>query len=260
MDIQTLPLDEVQVFLIVFCRVAGFVGAIPVLMSGQTPPQVKVGLAFSCALVLYPIMAPYVPNMELNAVTFSLLVVTETLLGIVIGFTARMIFTAVEFGATVIGFQMGFAAANVFDPQGERQIALLSQFQNVFAILIFLAIDGHHIFLRTAAISYEYLPPGQFNYSGPVTEYLIQLAAHMFTVGAQFSAPVLAVLLLSGLTLGILARIFAKLNVFMLSFPINITIGFSVIALTLPLLSVLLRREFDELTTRILNILTLLAN
>ena len=60
--------------------------------------------------------------------------------------------TAVEFGATVIGFQMGFAAANVFDPQNQRQVALISQFQNVFAILIFLAVNGHHLFLKTALV------------------------------------------------------------------------------------------------------------
>lgn len=258
MDTLLVPVGEFQIFLIVLARVAGFMGAIPVFFSGQVPPQVKIGLIVSVTLVLFPVMSPFVNIENLTSVSFLLLIVSEVLLGLLLSLTARFIFTAVEFGATVIGYQMGFAAANVFDPQNERQISLISQFQNVFAILIFFAINGHHVFLRTAVHSYEFLPPGQFNYSGNAIPYLFELASHMFQIGAQFSAPVLAVLLLSGLILGILARIFPQLNVFMLSFPLNIGISFTVIALTLSMLAMLVSREFDQLGERILNILTLL--
>ena len=176
-----------------------------------------------------------------------------------IGLVARLIFTSVEFGATVIGYQMGFAAANIFDPQGERQVALLSQFQNVFAILIFLSLNVHLIFLKAAVRSYELLPPGKLNISGEAVPYLMELASHMFTLGVKFSAPVLAVLLFTGLILGILARVFPQLNVFLLSFPLNIGIAFIVIALTLDIVFILLRREFDLLTERFLSLLNYLS-
>ena len=258
MDTFLVPVGEFQIFLIVLARVAGFLSAIPVFFAGQTPAQVKVGLTVSITLVLFPVMSPFIDLKDLTTVSFLLLVVSEVLLGLLLALMARFIFTSVQFGATVIGYQMGFAAANVYDPQNETQISLISQFQNVFAILIFFAINGHHVFLRTAVRSYEYLPPGQFNYSGNAIPYLFELASHMFQIGAQFSAPVLAVLLLSGLILGILARIFPQLNVFMLSFPLNIGISFTVIALTLSMLAMLISREFDQLGERILNIMTLL--
>ncbi|CAG37402.1 flagellar biosynthetic protein FliR [Desulfotalea psychrophila] len=260
MDPLLIPIEQFQLFLVVLSRVAGFVGAIPVISSVQSPKQIKIALACSVALVLFPIMSPVIHIKELTMPSFALLIVAEVLVGTTIGFAAKLIFTSIEFGATVIGYQMGFAAANVFDPQTKGQVALISQFQNSFAILIFLAIDGHHIFIHTASISYQFLPPGQFNYSGGAVPYLIELTAHMFQMGIQFSAPVLAVLLLSGLILGILSRVFPQLNVFMLSFPINIGLAFTVISLTLGLLAMLLSREFDQLPERILNILTLLHN
>jgi flagellar biosynthetic protein FliR len=150
---------------------------------------------------------------------------------------------------------MGFAAANVFDPQHQNQISLISQFQNVFAILIFLALDGHHLFIKIAARSYQLLPPGNLNLSGEAVPFLMELTSRMFELGLQFSAPVLAVLLRSGLILGILARVFPQLNVFLLSFPLNIGIAFIVMALTLDMITSLLRREFDALGERILIIL-----
>ena len=258
MDIQLVPINEFQLFLICLARVAGFIAAIPVIIASQTPPQLKAGLVFMVSLLLFPVMQPSIPPMTLDPGTFLLLAISEVLLGAAIGLIARMIFTAVEYGGTVIGYQMGFAAANVFDPSSERQLALISQFQNVFAILIFLAIDGHHIFFQIAVESYKILPPGVFNISGEAIPYLLKLSSRIFMLGIQFSAPVLAVLLLSGLILGILARVFPQLNVFLLSFPLNIAISFTVIALTLPLVTILLRREFDNLGERILTLLQLL--
>lgn len=259
MDTQLIPIEQFQTFLVVLSRVAGFIGAIPVLSSAQTPARIKTSLTVVIAILLFPIMEPAVGEISLAPTSFGLLIVSELLLGLLLGLVARLIFTAVEFGATVIGFQMGFAAANVFDPQNQRQVALVSQFQNVFSILIFLAINGHHLFIQTAVHSYDILPPGQLNLSGDAVPYLIELSSHMFALGVQFSAPVLTVLLLSGLILGSLSRVFPQLNVFLISFPINIGTAFIVIALTLPLVSMLLRREFDSLTERFLTILNYLA-
>ncbi len=258
-DIQLFPVEQFQSYLVVTARIAGFIGAIPVVMAAQTPVRVKTGLVFATSLLLFPVMREALGDVDFSPIPFALLIVSELLLGLLIGLVARLIFTAVEFGATVIGFQMGFAAANVFDPQGERQVALLSQFQNIFAIIIFLAINGHHLFFQAAVRSYELLPPGLLDLSGEAVPFLMQLASHMFAIGVQFSAPVLAVLLLTGLILGILARVFPQLNVFLLSFPINIGAGFIVIALTLDLMSTLIRREFDNLGEWIVTLLNYLA-
>jgi flagellar biosynthetic protein FliR len=235
--------------------VAGFIGAIPIYSGNQTPARIKVTLVFTISLLLFPILSPGMPTISFEPISFLLLTVNETLLGLLLGLMSRLVFTTVEFGGTIIGYQMGFAAANVFDPQHQNQVSLISQFQNVFAILIFLALDGHHIFIKTAARSYQLLPPGNLNLSGEAIPYLMELTSRMFTLAVQFSAPVLVVLLLSGLILGILARVFPQLNVFLLSFPLNIGIAFIVIALTLDMVTSLLRREFDAIGERILTLL-----
>lgn len=258
MDIQLIPIEQFQTFLVVLARIAGFIGAIPVFSTGVAPIRVRVGLVVMSALLLFPLMSVDIQPVSFTPLPFLLFLISELLLGTLIGLAARLIFTAVEYGATVIGYQMGFAAANVFDPSNERQISLLSQFQNVFAIFIFLAIDGHHMFFRLAVESYQLLPPGHLNLAGEAIPYLIELVARMFSLGLQFSAPVLAVLLLSGLILGVLARVFPQLNVFLLSFPINIGTAFIVIGLTLDFSASVLRREFDALADTLVNLLVYL--
>ncbi|MBW2684201.1 MAG: flagellar biosynthetic protein FliR, partial [Deltaproteobacteria bacterium] len=41
MDIQLIPVEQLQTFLVVTSRVAGFIGAIPVLSSAQSPMRIK---------------------------------------------------------------------------------------------------------------------------------------------------------------------------------------------------------------------------
>lgn len=259
MDIELIPLTQFQTFLICTSRVGGFIGAMPVFSGPQTPARLKAALVFAISLILFPITRELIPVEAFSMLSFLLFLISELLIGMLIGLVGRLVFTAVEFGGTVIGFQMGFAAANVFDPQNQRQISLISQFQNVFAIFIFLAIDGHHLFIRTALKSFTVLPPGGIDLSGEAVPYLITLSSSVFSLGVQFSAPVLAVLLLSGLILGILARTFPQGNVFLLSFPLNIGISFVVIGLTLDLVALMLRREFDDLGNRFLTLLSFLS-
>jgi len=257
-DLQLVPLERFQDFLLCLLRVAALVTAIPVFGGRQVPAQFRIGLIAAVTLMLFPLMEPLTPEITLTMPGFGLLIVGEVLLGLLLGLSARLIFTAVELGGNVIGTKMGFAAANVFDPQSQQQVALMSRFQNLFAMLIFLALNGHHIFLRLIIKSYTILPVGYFDFSGGAMEFLTNLTSSMFVLGVQFAAPVLAILIITSLVLGVMARVFPQLNVFMLSFPVNIGIAFLVIGLTLNLSVLLLRREFDFLGERLLTLFHLL--
>lgn len=258
MDFPLISLNDFQLFLLSLLRVGSLIAAMPVLGGAQTAQRFKVGLTFVLGLLLFPLSKKYFLPIPFVPVVLLVVVIQEVLLGVLIGLIARLIFSAVEFGGTVIGYQMGFAAANVFDPQNQRQISLMSQFQNVFAILIFLSMDGHMILIRAIVSSFEVLPPGQIDFSKGAIPFLIDATTQMFILGVKFSAPILAVLLLSSLVLGIMARVFPQLNVFLLSFPLNIGLSFLVIGLTLPLIVGLLAREFHQMELNIFQLLKLL--
>jgi flagellar biosynthetic protein FliR len=210
------------------------------------------------SLLLFPAMLPYAPTESLSMTGFGLLILNEVLLGTIIGLISQMVFAAVGFGGTVIGYQMGFAAANIFDPQTTQQLSLISQFVNILALLAFLSLDIHQYYFRAVIESYRLLPPGFLDFSGGAVQELMRMASRMFVLGVQFSAPVLALLLLANMVLGILARVFPQLNVFVLSFPLNIGIAFLVMGLTLGASFSVLRREFDTMMENILTLMTLL--
>lgn len=258
MELLLVPVDKIQLALICLARVAAIIGSMPVFGSGQVPARAKTLLALMLTALILPAVESYLPADAFTPLSLGLLVANETLLGIMLGFVARLVFTAVEFGGTIVGYQMGFAAANVYDPQNQRQVSLLSQFQNVIAILIFLVLDIHYVFIRVLVDSYQLLPPGLLDFSAGAIPFVMELTSRMFVLAIRFSAPILAVLLLSGLVLGILSRVFPQLNVFMLSFPINIGLAFIIIGLTLNMVVALISREFSLLPDHFEHLLLLL--
>lgn len=244
-----------QLFLVCLARMAAMLGTLPVFGSGTAPARVRIGLAVMLSLLIFPVVRPHLPPPDFSPAALALLILGESLLGLMVGFIAQLVLTAVEVGGTIIGYKMGFAAANVFDPQSQRQIELISQYQNVIAILIFLALDVHHLFIRAVVRSYELLPPGGIDVGGEAIPFLVSLVSRMFVLGIQLGAPILAVLILASLVMGLLARVFPQLNVFMLSFPLNIGVGFFVMGLTLGLVVLVLEREFGALPERILHLI-----
>ncbi|MBW2186080.1 MAG: flagellar biosynthetic protein FliR [Deltaproteobacteria bacterium] len=258
MELLLVPVDKIQLALICLARVAAIFGSMPIFGSSQVPARAKTILALLLTVLILPAVESTLPQSSFTPLSLGLLVANEALLGIMMGFIARLIFTAVEFGGTIVGYQMGFAAANVYDPQNQRQVSLLSQFQNVIAILIFLALDVHHIFIRVMVDSYYLLPPGLLDFSTGAVPFVMELTSHMFVLAIRFSAPILAVLLLSGLVLGILSRVFPQLNAFMLSFPINIGLAFIIMSLTMDLVVALLSQEFSMLPDRFDHLLVML--
>lgn len=258
MDLPQLTLPLIQGFLICLARVGAMIGAIPVFSGGQIPPQMRIGIAFLFALLSYPVIKMHIPEQSFSPLELGLLLVQETILGLLVGFLAQLVFMAAEFAGSLIGYQMGFAAANVFDPITQRQVALISQFQGVFAILLFLALDVHHLFLEAIVASFERLPPGSLNLTGGAVPFIMEIANHSLILSIQLVAPILALLMLSTLTLGIMARVFPQLNVFMLSFPLNIGISFLVMGATIGVFAGILSREFSALAERFLQLFSLL--
>lgn len=258
MDLQIIPVQQFQNFLLCLARVLALITAIPVFTGSQFAGQIRVGLAFATTLLLFPLMSPHTPEVPFTFAGFGLLMVHELLLGALLGLIAQLIFAGVTFGGTIIGYQMGFAAANIFDPQTTQQLSLMSQFQNIIALLFFLAFDVHHLFFKVIVESYTVLPPGLFNFHGEAVPRLSELAGHMFVLGVKFSAPVIVMLLLSNLVLGVLTRVFPQLNVFMLSFPKNIGVAFLVIGLTMNVTATILRQEFDTMGVNFLEFFHLL--
>ena len=258
MELPDFSLPLIQGFLICLARVAAMFAALPVFSGAQIPPQMRIGIAVMFSMLTYPIVKSFIPVGSITPIELGLIISAEIILGLLVGFLAQLIFMAAEFAGSVVGYQMGFAAANVFDPSTQQQVAVIAQFQGVLAILLFLALDVHHQFLEALVVSFRMLPPGTLTLDGGAVPMLVNLSNHSLILSIRLVAPVLIILILLKLALGVMSRVFPQLNVFLLSFPLGIGIAFIIMGLTMGVFVGLLQQEFSTLTERFLNLFSLM--
>ena len=253
----TIPVDQISLLLFIFLRVTLILLFLPLFDNRSVPALVKAGLCFAISILFVPLLAiDNVPDFSAG-VPIVVGIVSEVLMGIGIGLCIKLIFTGVQLGGQLAGYQMGLALANVLDPNTGAQNSVVAQFKYLAAMLIFLSIDGHHWFLRAMTDSFAIMPPFGFHLTDSVMVYFLSLVGKMFVISVKLSAPVIVSMLFTSVALGLVARTVPQMNVFFVAMPAKIIVGFIFIGLMLPMFSSYLVQMFNKLGTIILTFIKL---
>jgi flagellar biosynthetic protein FliR len=226
-------LNDFTLFSLVVGRMAGLFAAIPLFGSRTVPNRIKMALIMAMALVLFPVVRSHMPALPDDSISVAILVVRETLIGLTLGVISQAIFAAVELCGQVVGMQMGISIAALFDPNTQSNVPTMALFQGVLAMLLFVTLGVHHIFIRAIVESYQIIPVGAWHMSGELMQFFITTVGSIFILAVKLAAPVMVALLATSVALGIMARAFPQMNIFMVSMPLNIGIGFLILGLSL---------------------------
>lgn len=237
-------------------RTSGLFIIAPILGDKGIPNLIKVGLVILFGLILTSV----VPNPELfTEITSNWqlagLVFNEILIGFIIGLIFRLIFYGVITGGAIIGYQIGFMFAQVFDQNNQSQVSIIGKFWEVVAILFFVSINGHHLVINALAESFTFIPPGNFMINGSVGEMLIKYSAYIFIIAFKIASPIIITLFLTDVALGTIAKTMPTMNVFFVGFPIKIAAGLAVMAISLPLFVFVIEKSLNYFDTELRTLL-----
>ena len=255
----SISLPQLQLFFLVFLRVGAILMTLPVFEGRSIPHLFKLALAFAVSLVLFPVLGLKPVSVADSIFILAIGAAGEILLGLVIGFSVKLIFAGIQMAGQMAGYQMGMAIANVMDPDQSQQVLLLAQFNNLVALLVFLTINAHYWFIRALTHSYRMIPPLNVHFDGSIVEYLIEMSGKMFVISIQVGAPIIAALLVTSVVFGLMARTVPQMNVFIVAMPLKIGIGLLFIGFGLPYLSAFLKKIFNGLGQHILTMLKAMA-
>lgn len=260
MDIWTWLETQTGIFLLVFARMSGVFSTAPVLGSRNVPVIARVGLALSLALILLPPVAAGQVTAPTALLAYVAAAAREFVAGLIIGYICSLVFFAVQAAGHLLDLQIGFGIVNVFDPQFGQQVPLIGNFYYLLALMVFLAINGHHLLLAGLYASFQVLPllAPQFA-GGPLLAVATQLAIGVFTIALKIAMPVLVALFLTDVALGVLNRTMPQMNIFMVGLPGKIFVGLFLIFLSLPMLVFFLEVSFHGLYRDIYAVLAALA-
>ncbi|WP_296892456.1 flagellar biosynthetic protein FliR [Thiobacillus sp.] len=214
-------------------RILGLIMLAPVFGHSSVPRRVKIGLGVFIALIIAPTLPP-MPDVGLGSWYGLFILIQQLLIGMAIGFIMRIVFAAVEAAGEIVGLQMGLGFASFFDPQSAGQTIVISQFFNLLASLLFLAVNAHLLLLGILVESFKSLPISPQPLSAAGFYSVANYGSVVFSVGLQLALPLIAILLMTNLALGILTRSAPQLNIFAIGFPITLGVGLIALDITLP--------------------------
>ncbi len=260
MGAPAINFEQILVFIFVFLRIGAMLIMIPVFGEASVPLRVKGGLTILIALLVSPSIHTDITflNTEGEIIALVIAMVGEILIGIIIGFAAKIIFAGIQFAGDTIGVQMGFSIVNVLDPVSNAQISIISEFQYLVAVLVYLAIDAHHMFIYAIVDSYRTIPAFGYHFSASLMQSIITFSKGLFLTAIKVSAPIMAVLLFTNVALGVVARTVPQINIFAVGFPLQIAIGLFFFGLMIPLFVMLTQSTVAGLGIEIQTLLRLM--
>ena len=225
MNFPFLDMNEMAVFAMVLIRVSVILFMFPVFGSNLIPMPVKAGMSLLLSLYLTPVVTVSPQSFPNTILEGGVLVLSEAVMGLTLSLVVRFFFAAVQVGGQLVGYQMGFAIANVFDPVSGGQMSILSNFAFWVTLILFMVLDGHHMFIRALAHSFEMVPVGHLYPGKSIMPSMIKLSSGMFSLSLQISGPAIVALLLVNAAFGIVAKVVPQINILIVAFPINVSMG-----------------------------------
>lgn len=225
-------------FLLIFCRITSFFVVVPIFSTRGVPPTFKIGLSLFLTFLIF--MSSGLLKEQAVALdgAYMILIMKEIVIGLFLGFIAYMFFNAVQIAGSFIDIQMGLGIANVIDPMSGIQSPIMGNFKFFIAILLFLAMNGHHYLIEAIVRSYEWVPLSNDVFAriaaGSPSEFLIRAFAGMFGLALQMAAPLVVCLFLTDVGLGILSKTAPQFNIFVVGVPIKIIVGFLLLIVVIP--------------------------
>ncbi len=259
MSLPFLSADHLESFVLVLLRVSAMITVIPVISENTVPLRVKAGLSILISLIVFPLVSSQMPpTKNFHFLELIFLMIGEVLIGVTIGFVSRLVFAAIQMAGDIIGFQMGFAVANVIDPMSAQMVSIITQLQYLIAMLIFLTVNAHHLFFQAIVQSYVLIAPLSFHFSGQLMQFIFDVSREMFVIALKIAAPIMAVMLFTNVALGVVARTVPQMNIFIVGFPLQISLGLIFLGLTAPLFVRMTQAIFGGLEGKIVTVLRLM--
>ena len=130
---------------------------------------------------------------------------------------------------------------------------VISRILNLLATLLFLAFNGHLMLIDALVMSFEAIPIQHKLLRSEGFMIFVQTSGLIFTSGMILALPIVSVLLCLNLIMGILNRLTPQLSIFVVGFPLSLSIGMLSLSLLMysfsPFFQRLINAIFENLSS-----------
>ena len=247
-------------FMLVLTRLSAMMYAFPFFGSPAIARRVRILISLVLSFMLLPLVGVDGLGVEWGLAHLSLAIARELGVGLVIGFGTKFMFEAFSIAGTFAGRQMGFAIAELIDPVTSSPQSMVGQFWSLVAILLFVAVDGHHFLIRLMIQNFQMVPLEAGLLQPETGRMLINGSNEMFRLALKLAAPALILTLMLDVGIGILSRAMPRFQVFFVALPLKLFVGVFAMAVSLQLFQALFSSMYDDFREYMATLITTLVS
>jgi len=223
-------------FVLVAFRLAGIFALTPLLSSTMLPRQAKIAFLLTLAALVYPTVPASYTSAPLPTTLFGLLplIVSEALVGLIIGAIAAVPLITLEMSGTIMGQQMGFGLARVYNPEMDTDVDILGQLLFFMGTGTFLVMGGLEILLTTLVGTFRTIPMGRLAMGDAPLDLYVAVFGQGVELSMRCAMPVVATILILVVIFGVVGKTMPQINIMSVGFMFKILAGIAVFALALP--------------------------
>jgi flagellar biosynthetic protein FliR len=191
-------------YLPALARVGAVLAVAPPFAAVAVPRRVRAIIAIALTIGLVPAMSVQAAPQNLG--TFGLGIGGEILIGLAMGLSLALVFTAAQWAGELVTQQMGLSLSEIYDPAAGGQVGALSHLYWLLAVVVFMTANGHHALLRGVAASFDAIPVMTAAQGPAIVTLFVGLLQSATGLAIQLAAPVFVTMLVVDLAIGMVGR------------------------------------------------------
>ncbi len=217
---------------LVLVRVLAFLHEAPVFGHKNISTLSRIGFGILLTMILMASIE--IPKPPSTGYYLPWAILINVILGLLIGFVAKLMFETIVAGGEMMDSSMGFSSAQTFDPHSGSQTTIMGKFMSMLSIVVFFWVRGPERLIESLHKSF-----GTVDIYAPTftvdTLKIVHLVGDIISMGFIIVSPIVLTIMVLDIVLGLISRASPQINAFQISFTIKPSVGAIVFLLIMPL-------------------------
>ncbi len=234
-----LAVGDFIIAILIFLRIIAAFTSAPIFGQRGVPVLVRIFLSMVIAFIIFLTIDKSNIAVQTNIGWLLTIGVKETITGLIIGYTLNIVFHGISYAGNLIAYNMQLSMASSLDPFDATGSAGsnndIAQVLFFGMVLVFLLINGHHYIISALVYSFSVVEIGKFSVTEPVFQLLIKYTGAVFVIAVKIASPIIVSYFLVYLAEGIMTKVIPQMQIFFVSQPLMVGLGFVLLASLVPI-------------------------
>nr|WP_321153431.1 flagellar biosynthetic protein FliR [uncultured Acetatifactor sp.] len=239
---------DLEFFLLILVRVTCFVYVAPFFSMRNTPANVRIAMSFFTSLLLYQALTPTEAVTYSTLTGYTVIVLKEAVVGLLIGFAANICTTIVNFAGSIADMETGLSMVTLMDPTSRESTSITGVLYQYVLMFMMIATGMYRYLFGALADTFILVPVnGAVLRAESLMNSMLVFLTEYIIIGFRIVLPIFCSILLLNAVLGVLAKVAPQMNMFAVGIQLKVLVGLSVLFLTASMLPGIADFVFEEM-------------